>query len=39
MMKALEPRPAFGAYLARLSERPAYKRFTAQNEEMAKKKT
>jgi glutathione S-transferase len=38
MTKALEPRPAFGAYLARLSERPAYKRFTAQNEEMAKKK-
>jgi glutathione S-transferase len=39
MMKALEPRPAFGAYLARLSERPAYQRFTAQNEEMAKKTT
>jgi glutathione S-transferase len=38
MTKALEPRPTFGAYLARLSERPAYKRFTAQNEEMAKKK-
>jgi glutathione S-transferase len=38
MMKALEPRPAFGAYLGRLSARPAYKRFTAQNEELEKKK-
>ena len=38
MMKALEPRPAFGAYLARLSARPAYKRFSAQNEELEKKK-
>jgi glutathione S-transferase len=38
MTKALEPRPAFGAYLERLSARPAYKRFTAQNEELAKKK-
>jgi len=38
MMKALEPRPAFGAYLSSLGERPAYKRFTAQNEELAKKK-
>jgi glutathione S-transferase len=38
MTKALEPRPAFGAYLARVSERPAYQRSTAQNEEMAKKK-
>jgi glutathione S-transferase len=28
MMKSLEPRPAFGAYLARLDERPAYKRAT-----------
>jgi glutathione S-transferase len=38
MMKALEPRPAFGAYLGRLAARPAYKRFTAQNEELEKKK-
>jgi len=38
MTKALEPRPAFGAYLTRVSERPAYQRSTAQNEEMAKKK-
>jgi glutathione S-transferase len=26
MMKSLEPRPAFGAYLGRLAERPAFKR-------------
>jgi glutathione S-transferase len=38
MTKALEPRPAFGAYLGRLSARPAYQRFTAQDEELAKKK-
>ncbi len=28
--KSLEPRPAFESYVARISERPAYKRFTAQ---------
>jgi glutathione S-transferase len=39
MTKALEPRPAFGAYLSRLNVRPAYQRFTAQNEELAKKKS
>jgi len=38
MMKALEPRPAFGGYLGQLSARPAYRRFTAQNEELEKKK-
>jgi glutathione S-transferase len=38
MMKALEPRPAFDAYLGRLAARPAYKRFTAQNEELEKKR-
>lgn len=38
MMKALEPRPAFAAYLGRLTERPAYKRSTAQDEDLAKKK-
>ena len=38
MMKALEPRPAFGAYLGRLAARPAYQRFTAQNAELEKKK-
>jgi glutathione S-transferase len=38
MMKALEPRPAFGAYLGLLSARPAYKRFTAQNVELERKK-
>lgn len=35
LSKALEPRPSFGAYLARLGERPAYKRFSAQNQELA----
>src|ERR1700726_2112483 len=29
-MKAIEPRPAFGAYLARVSQRPAYQRSMAQ---------
>ncbi len=38
MMKALEPRPAFAAYLGRVTERPAYKRSTTQDEELAKKK-
>jgi glutathione S-transferase len=37
MVKSLEPRPAFAAYAARLSERPAFKRMTAQSEELAKK--
>jgi glutathione S-transferase len=36
MMKALEPRPAFIEYLGRLSLRPAYQRFTAQNEALTK---
>jgi glutathione S-transferase len=38
MMKAIEPRPAFAEYMGRLTQRPAYQRFTAQSEEMAKKK-
>jgi len=38
MMKALEPRPAFGAYLGALTARPAYRRFTAQNAELENKK-
>jgi glutathione S-transferase len=37
-MKAIEPRPAFVKYLGLLTERPAYKRFTAQNEALAAKK-
>jgi len=37
MTKSLEPRPAFTEYLARLSQRPAYQRSTAQNEALAKK--
>ena len=36
-MKALEPRPVFMQYLGRLTTRPAYQRFTAQNEALAKK--
>jgi glutathione S-transferase len=33
MMKSLEPKPVFEAYLARLAERPAYKRVTEQAEQ------
>jgi hypothetical protein len=32
MMKALDPKPVFEAYLARLAERPAFKRVTEQAE-------
>lgn len=32
MMKSLDPRPAFGAYVARFAERPAYKRANEQAE-------
>jgi glutathione S-transferase len=32
MMKALEPRPAFAAYVQRTAERPAYKRYIEQAE-------
>ena len=38
-MKAIEPRPAFAAYLGRVSQRPAYQRAMAQNEPLAQKKT
>jgi glutathione S-transferase len=38
MMKAVEPRPAFGAYLARVSQRPAYQRAMAQSESLMPKK-
>lgn len=36
MMKAIEPRPTFGAYLARIAQRPAYQRANAQSEALAK---
>ncbi len=36
-MKAIEPRPAFGAYLGRVGQRPAYQRAMAQSEAMTKK--
>jgi glutathione S-transferase len=34
MTKSLEPRPSFQSYLARLSQRPAYKRFQEQSEKL-----
>ena len=37
MTKGLSARPAFVAYASRLGERPAFKRMTAQNEELARK--
>jgi glutathione S-transferase len=37
-LKALEPRPVFGAYLGRVAERPAYQRANAQNEALTPKK-
>jgi glutathione S-transferase len=37
MTKSIDPRPAFLAYVGRLSERPAFKRMSAQNEELAAK--
>lgn len=36
MTKALEPRPAFQAYMGRLSQRPAFQRINAQNEKFTK---
>jgi glutathione S-transferase len=38
-MKAIEPRPAFAAYLERVSKRPAYQRVMAQSEALTPKKT
>jgi glutathione S-transferase len=32
MMKSLEPRPSFQAYMARITERPAYKRAQEQSD-------
>jgi glutathione S-transferase len=34
-LKSIEPRPAFAAYQARLTERPAWKRFTSQADAIA----
>jgi glutathione S-transferase len=38
MMKALEPRPVFSDYVGRLTQRPAYQRFTAMSDGLAAKK-
>jgi glutathione S-transferase len=35
MMKSLEPRPIFQKYVGLLSQRPAYKRFNVQSDELA----
>jgi glutathione S-transferase len=35
MMKGLEARPAFQQYVARCTERPAYRRFLQQSEQLA----
>ena len=35
MTKAMEPRPAFSTYLARIGQRPAYQRANAQSEALA----
>jgi len=37
-MKAVEPRPVFGAYLGRIGQRPAYQRAMAQSEALTPKK-
>ena len=37
-MKAVEPRPVFGAYLGLIGQRPAYQRAMAQSEALAPKK-
>ena len=34
MVKALEPRPVFQDYLARVQQRPAYKRFMEKNDQL-----
>jgi hypothetical protein len=34
MMKSFEPRPIFQNYVALLSQRPAYKRFTEQGDQL-----
>ena len=35
MMKSIEPRPIFQSYVGLLSQRPAYKRFNEQSDQMA----
>jgi glutathione S-transferase len=37
MTKALDPRPSFAAYAARLAQRPAFKRFMEQTDQMLEK--
>jgi glutathione S-transferase len=37
MTKAIEPRPTFGAYMGRVTARPAFQRTVAQNEALAAK--
>jgi len=37
MTKALDPRPAFTAYCARIAQRPAFKRFTEQSDRLMAK--
>lgn len=37
MTKSIEPRPSFGAYMERMSARPAFQRMSAQNAEIAAK--
>jgi glutathione S-transferase len=37
MMKSLDPRPIFQSYVGRMSQRPAYQRFTAQSDQLAAK--
>jgi glutathione S-transferase len=39
MTKALEPRPSFQAYVGRITQRPAYKRFMEQAEKLMEKAT
>jgi glutathione S-transferase len=39
MMKAVEPRPAFTAYMAKVTERPAHRRAMAQSEALMPKTT
>jgi hypothetical protein len=34
MTKSLEPRPIFQSYVARLSQRPAYKRYNEQGDQL-----
>jgi hypothetical protein len=37
MIKSIEPRPSFAAYVGRLNERPAMQRMNEQNKALAQK--